>query len=154
MSNRSQSQYLRIFDNAGTYRRWQSYYIGQTVTWNGGSWGYHPFTANGVVDGSAGSTAGVTIEIPATAEAVATFAEALSLNRLCEVRMYEFDSRLTQVIPQSTQVLIGRFQGEVIGISGSFTTITISLGSSLSPVGAQVPPRKFTSILIGAPLRL
>jgi hypothetical protein len=57
-------------------------------------------------------------------------------------------------MPQSSQALIASFVGEIIGIGGSFTELTIELGSSLAPVGAQAPPRNFTSILIGAPLRL
>ena len=32
MSNRGQSQYLRIYDDSQTYVRWQAYYINQTIT--------------------------------------------------------------------------------------------------------------------------
>jgi hypothetical protein len=42
----------------------------------------------------------------------------------------------------------------VVGVSGSFTSIEMELGSSLSPVGAQVPPRTFSTQLIGAPCKL
>jgi hypothetical protein len=94
------------------------------------------------------------VTIPATTLAVDVFSQALTANRLCEVRAYEFDSLLIQSMPQSSQALIASFVGEIIGIGGSFTELTIELGSSLAPVGAQAPPRNFTSILIGAPLRL
>jgi hypothetical protein len=154
MSNRGQAQYLRIFDGATTYTRWQGYYVNQTITWQSASWSYHPFTANGLIGGTAGTDSGVTIDVPATSTAVSVFENALSLNRLCEIRIYEFDTRLTQAAPQSTQALIGIFVGEVISLGGSFASLTVSLGSSLAPVGAQVPPRKYTNILIGAPLRL
>lgn len=73
---------------------------------------------------------------------------------LCELKVYEFDSRLSQTAPQVGQVLIVNFVGEVVAVDGSFTALTIQLGSSLAPVGAQVPPRKFGSKLIGAPIRL
>jgi hypothetical protein len=85
---------------------------------------------------------------------VAAFESALNQNRLCELRLYEFDSSLGQAGPQSGQLLIGVYVGEIIGINGSFSQLTVSLGSSLAPVGAQVPPRKFTNAMIGAPLRL
>jgi hypothetical protein len=91
--------------------------------------------------------------VPATSTAVELFEEALSLNQLVEVRVFEFDTRLSQAQPQTTQQLIGAFVGEVIGISGSFGSLDVALGSSLAPVGAQAPPRKYTSALIGAPLR-
>jgi hypothetical protein len=153
MSNRGQSQYLRIFDNSGTQLRWQNYYVGQTVTWQANSWTYHPFTVDGII-GGAGSGNDIAIELPATSSAVAAFTSALNNNRLCEVLIYEFDSRLTQAAPQATQSLIATFVGEVVKISGSFMAWTITVGSSLAPVGAQVPPRKFTNSLVGLPIKL
>ena len=136
MSNRGQSQYLRIYDNSQTYVRWQAYYINQTITLDSASWIYNPFNADGMMAGSpAGSD--VTITVPATTTAISVFKVALNNNRLCEIKMYEFDTRLSQA-----------------KISGSFTELSINLSSALSPVGAQVPPRKFTTLLIGAPVRL
>ena len=54
MANRAQAQYLRIFDEVATYARFQSYYIGQAVTWESASWSYHPFAANGMIGGTPG----------------------------------------------------------------------------------------------------
>jgi hypothetical protein len=50
--------------------------------------------------------------------------------------------------------LIASYTAEVVDVSGSFTRLDVELGSSLSPVGAQVPPRKFTTYQIGSPLRI
>jgi hypothetical protein len=44
--------------------------------------------------------------------------------------------------------------GEVIGASAGLTTMTWRLGSALSPVGAQFPPRTAITPLIGVPCRL
>jgi hypothetical protein len=153
MSNRGQAQYLRIFSGSTTYQRWQGFYVGQTITLESQQWQYYPFVANGLIGGGAGNDEGVTITVPATATAVQLFEEALNNNYLVEVRVFEFDTRLTQAQPQTTQQLIGAFIGEVLEISGSFSNIAIALGSGLAPVGAQAPPRKYTSELIGAPLR-
>ena len=68
--------------------------------------------------------------------------------------MYEFDTRLSQAAPIASQTLIATYVGEVSKISGNFTQLSVNLSSALSPVGAQVPPRKFTTLLIGAPVRL
>lgn len=154
MSNRGQAQYLRIFDGSTTYLRLQGYYVGQTVTLDSQQWSYFPFVANGLIGGTPGGDVEVTISVPATAAAVAAFEAALNQNRLVEVKIYEFDTRLTQAQPQAGQSLIGVFVGEVVGITGTFAALDIQLGSSLAPVGAQVPPRTFTSALIGAPLQL
>lgn len=153
MSNRAQSQYLRIFDAGATYARWQTYYVNQSVTLDGASWSYMPFSASGIVESGASGGKSVSITVPATNSVVAAFNLALSYGRLCELRIYEFDSRLNQAAPQTNQNLIASYTAEVVNVSGTFTRLDIELGSSLSPVGAQVPPRKFTNYLIGAPLR-
>lgn len=154
MTDRAQSYFLRIFDDAGTYARWQSYYVNLTVTLASQQWEYYPFVANGLIGGSSGSDSGVTIEVPATEEATFAFQDALNQNRLVEVKVYEFNSAQTQSQPPASQVTIGTFVGEVTGISGTFSLLSIQLGSGLAPVGAQAPPRKFSTLLIGAPIRL
>lgn len=153
MSNRGQAQYLRIFNDSGTTLRWQNYYVGQTVTWQSFSWTYNPFIAEGII-GGAGTGNDMSIALPATSTAVSVFTNALAENLLCEVNIYEFDSRFSQSVPQSNQLLIANFVGEVIKIGGSFTSWTVTVGSSLAPVGAQVPPRKYSNILVGLPIKL
>lgn len=154
MANRAQSQYVRIFDETNTYRRWQQFYYNQTVTWDSASWDYHPFSVNALVGSSTQAEAGISITVPATSEAVALFQLALDNNYLCEIKMYEFDPRLSQSEPQAGQLLIGSYIGEVTGISGSFTELDVSIGSGLAPVGSQVPPRTFSSRLVGNPAKL
>jgi hypothetical protein len=153
MSNRGQAQYLRIFSGSTTYQRWQGFYVGQTITLESQQWRYYPFVANGLIGGNAGNDEGVTVTVPATSTAVEFFEQALNENYLVEVRVFEFDTRLTQAQPQTTQQLIGTFIGEVLNISGTFSSIDVALGSGLASIGAQAPPRTFTSTLIGAPLR-
>jgi hypothetical protein len=154
MANRGQSQYLRILDDSTTYVRWQNYYVNQTVSLSSASWSYFPFVVNGLAAGSTESEGDLTVDIPATATAVSIFEAALANGRLCEIKMYEFDSRLSQAAPQASQVLIASVLGEIVSVGGSFVSLTVRLGSSLAPVGAQVPPRKYNTILVGAPLRL
>lgn len=154
MANRAQAQYLRLFDESATYYRWQNFYFNQAVTWDSVLWNYHPFVLNALVGTATQAEAGITVTIPATYIAVNALQNALDKNWLCELKMYEFDSRLSQATPQAGQLLIGTFIGEVVGIGGSFTELDVSIGSSLAPVGAQVPPRSFSSRLVGNPIKL
>lgn len=154
MANRGQSLFLRVFDSTNTYQRWQSYYVNQTVTWDTASWDYHPFTVSAFTGSTGAPGAELSIEIPATKAAVDTFTYALSLNWFCEVKLYEFNAQLSQVAPPTSQTLIASVIGEVAGLSGSFTSLTVTLGSGLAPIGSQVPPRSFTTALIGSPLRI
>jgi hypothetical protein len=151
---RGQSQYLRIFDDGGTLHRWHNYYINSTVTVSGNSWAFMSFDLDGFTAGQTGDEGGVSVTLPATALVMDVVADALRNARLVELTMYEFDTLLGNDTPQAGQDLIASYVGEVVAAGGPFETVNIELGSSLSPVGAQVPPRKFTSRLIGVPCRL
>jgi hypothetical protein len=151
---RGQSQYLRIFSGSTTYQRWQSYYVNTSVTWESAAWSYQPFDADGITAGEVQSESSISVTLPATTNVMEVVLQALDEARLAELRLYEFDTILGNSTPQTGQTLIASYLGEVVGVSGSFTSIQMELGSSLSPVGAQVPPRTFSTRLIGAPCKL
>lgn len=152
---RGQAQYLRIFDEpAGTLHRWQNYYLNSTVTYDSATWTFQGFDVDGFTAGQTGDEGGVSVSLPATAFIIDTVEDALRNARLVELTMYEFDTLDGNDAPQADQQLIASYVGEVVGAGGPFESISMELGSSLSPVGAQVPPRKFTSRLIGVPVKL
>jgi hypothetical protein len=151
---RGQSQYLRIFSGDTTYQRWQAYYVNTSVSWESASWSYQPFDADGITAGEVQSESSISVTLPATTNVMEVVLQALDEARLAELRLYEFDTILGNSTPQTGQTLIASYLGEVVGVSGGFTSIQMQLGSSLSPVGAQVPPRTFSTLLIGAPCKL
>ena len=151
---RAQAQYLRIFSGSTTYQRWHSYYVNTSVTWESATWAYQPFDADGITAGEVQSESSISIQLPATTNVVEVVLQALNEARLAELRFYEFDTLLGNSTPQAGQRLIASYLGEVVGVQGSFTSIQMQLGSSISPVGAQVPPRTFSTRLVGAPCKL
>jgi hypothetical protein len=151
---RAQSQFLRIFSGSTTYNRWQSYYVNTSVSYGGAVWAYQSFDADGITAGDVESEASISVTMPATTNVIEAILTALDQARLVELQMYEFDTLLGNSTPQADQTLIATYIGEVVNASGSFTSITMELGSSLAPVGAQVPPRKFNTRLVGAPCKL
>jgi hypothetical protein len=151
---RAQSQYLRIFSGSTTYQRWQSYYVNTNVTWESASWSYQPFDADGITAGEVQSESSISIRLPATTNVIEVVLQALNEARLAELQFYEFDTILGNSTPQAGQTLIASYLGEVVGVKGGFTEIEMELGSSLAPVGAQVPPRAYSSRLVGAPCKL
>ena len=153
MSNRAQAQYLRIYTGGTDKQLWQSYYVNSTISSGGKSYAYFPFTADGLLSSSASGGNTVSLTCPATTSAISALTEALNNQYLCELKVYEFDSRLSNVAPNSSQSLIVNFLGVITSIGGSFETLNINLGSSISPVGASAPPRKFTTDLVGVPIR-
>ncbi len=151
---RGQAQFLRIFSGTTTYQRWQSYYVNTSVSWESAPWDYQPFDADGITAGEVQAESSISITLPATTNVMEVVLQALDEARLAELRLYEFDTLLGNDTPQLGQTLIASYLGEVVGVQGSFTSIQMQLGSSLSPVGAQVPPRTFSTRLIGAPCKL
>lgn len=151
---RAQAQYLRIFSGSTTYQRWQSYYVNTSVSYGSAVWAYQPFDADGITAGEVQSESSISVRLPATTNAIEVVLQALGEARLAELQLYEFDTLLGNSTPQAGQTLIASYLGEVVGVSGSFTSIEMELGSSLAPIGAQVPPRKFTSKLTGSPCKL
>lgn len=151
---KAQAQYLRIFSGTTTYQRWQSYYVNTSVSWESATWAYQPFDADGITVGEVQSESSISVRLPATTNVIEVVLAALNEARLAELRFYEFDTLLGNSTPQAGQTLIASYLGEVVGVQGSLTSIEMELGSSLSPVGAQVPPRTFSTRLIGAPCKL
>jgi hypothetical protein len=151
---RAQAQYLRIFSGSTTYQRWQSYYVNTSVTWDTATWSYQPFDADGITAGEVQSESSISVRLPATTNVMEVVLQALDDARLAELQLYEFDTILGNSTPQAGQTLIASYLGEVVGVKGSFTEIEMELGSSLAPVGSQVPPHKFSSRLVGAPCKL
>lgn len=152
---RAQSQFLRIHDPAGaTYHRWQNFYAHQTVAWASSSWIYQPFTASGITSGATGDEGGVTISAPASPLVVDALQRAMDSGWLFTLQVYQFDAYDGVTAPLAGQTLVGTFTGEVVNAGGTLTELQLELGSSLSPVGAQIPPRTMTTRLIGKGCRL
>ena len=154
MDSTAQSQYLRIFSGDLIRLRCQSYYAARTVTWEDQPWVYVPFIADGIVAGDLSAEGSMTVGMPATATVLEALSDALRYGDLLELRQYEFDQQAATDEPPSGQLLVASYLGEVVGLGGSFTWLEVQLGSALSPIGVQIPPRTMTSQLIGVPCQL
>lgn len=151
---RGQSQFLRIFDEAATVQRWQNYYGNTNVPLDGEVWAFIAFDADGFTVGQTGDEGGITVTLPGTALVMDLVADSMLAGRLAELTMYEFDTLLGDDEPQAGQVMVANYVGEIVSAGGPLHEVRLQLGSSLSPIGAQIPPRKFTSRLVGVPCRL
>lgn len=147
---RAQSQFLRIYGDDGiTYHRWQNYYGNSAAQLEGAAWTYLPFLARGFTAGAPSDEAGVSISAPATTTITQAFELAIRRAWLANVRVFQFSTLSGDVAPQSGLTPVAEFTGQIIGAVGGLTTITLQLGSALSPVGVQVPPRVFTTAIMG-----
>ena len=153
---RAQSQYLRIYDanTSVTLQRWQSYYANVSVTFDSQDWAFVPFIAEGFTEGISGDESNITISAPATPLVVTAFESAVTRGHLVEIKTYQFDALLGNNAPQAGQQLIAAYVGQVTGGGGSLTELQVQLGSPVAPVGSQIPPRTFTTAIIGKGCKL
>ena len=153
--NRAQSQFLRLYTSGGSdHHLWQNFYVNQSVTVSSKTYRFFPFVWSGIAESSAIGEQTVTLSLPATSLAVSAFQSAFSSRHLCELQTYEFDSRLGGLnAPPTGQTLIASFLGYVSKMSGSLTELSVELGSTIAPVGAQIPSRTASNRLIGVPIQ-
>lgn len=148
---RGQAAFIELLDEGGTTRaRWQSFWVDQSVTWEGKSWDYQQLDWAGITSGqTTGEQAAITM--PRLPSVQALMKQALYGPWVAKLRVYQFDETADAGSPQAAQILVGSTVGQVVSASATVTGITLKLGSALSPVGAQFPPRTATSALIGVP---
>jgi hypothetical protein len=147
---RATIQYLRIFTtDSVTLHRWQRYSSERTIVWNGDRWIYVKFTADGFTAGVSGDETNVTVTAPATPLVQQAFEDAMFNGYFVEMMLYQFNSEFSNIVPVDSQTLIGRYVGQVVGGIMRATTMTLQLGTALSPVGAQFPPRTLTTAIMG-----
>lgn len=149
MSEYGRSTWLRIYSGATTYQRWQNYYLSQTVS----SHAYLPFEVGALAIGANGDQAGLTLTLPATAEVIDAIEAAIVGLRLVEVTVYSFEDPTISNTTPAGQTLLSTFLGEVTDCSATLTSLSVSLGTSLAPIGAQIPRLRFTPELVGYPFR-
>jgi len=150
-----QAAFASIGDGFGTiFARWQSYWIDAITSWDSQSWTYQQLDWAGVTSGQAmGEQA--TLTLPAVPSILDMTERALAGPWVVSLRVIQFDEEAaSSTAPPATYTLAASCVGEVISASAGLTTMTWKLGSALSPVGAQFPPRTGTTPLIGVPCRL
>lgn len=149
---RGQALFVQLQDagQVATMARWQSFWIDATVTWEGQPWIYQPMDWSGITSGSSGSEQASLI-LPRLPSLQSIMRQALAGPWVATLQVYQFDEALDAGSPQADQVLVGSCVGQVISASATASTITLAIGSALSPVGAQFPPVTATDDLIGVP---
>lgn len=148
---------VRLFFGIG-----QSFYVFRT------------FDTGVIVNSSTGDAQTLSVTLPATDESYQLVESSLHDGLIWQVTIVQFESLSKQSLPtlnytvNDDRVLydggdllnpnefqvLARFLGEVVNASSDTMSLSLELGPSLSPTGSQVPPRKFRSALVGAPLRL
>ena len=129
--------------------RYQNYWPGIVVD---GYW-FKPFTTGSITSNSSGGQQSFALEfgLQSSIEEVIDVSAVNGYIYDCELK--EFAP--TQAgLPPGNLTTFARFLGEVLSASKTDQGITVEVGTSLDPVKAQAPPRRFTTTLVGEPPQL
>ena len=169
---RAQAQFLEVETKGGaSLGGFQSFWIDKRVVLPSSSttFDYQPFDTGVIVTTNTGDNQQLDLSLPGSHYWHRLVEQALEQGHVWTTTIYEFESLL---FPEPTFIstdepglnryqldetklgVMAQFFGEVVSATSDSDAISLQLGSSLSPVGAQVPPRRFLSSIIGTPLRL
>jgi len=133
----------------------QSFYRQAPVTIGADSYQFLDFTVDGLANTGSADQNELTLTFPGLTAISSAADDAMAEGWLATITVYQFDLPTRPDTPPPGQVVLLTAIGEVTGGSEDFpATVTITVGSALESLGAQVPPRRFTSALVGTPCRL
>jgi hypothetical protein len=140
---------FRQADFSTVVARYQNFWPAQTVDLHS----FYPFDPAAIVSNAAGGQQSLSVSFAASAEILALIEAGLANAYLVELAYYYFTPTANGT-PPTAKTLFASFIGELINATQDEASVSIRIGSSLNPVEAQAPPRKFTSTLIGDPPKI
>jgi phage-related protein len=137
------AQFFRLTTSAGALRRFQNYFIAETKTFQGESYGFAPFQADGALASLNGENQQLRVLFPSL-EVVIRLVEEGDGNRLSVLR-------LTTAWLSGSDQIVTTFNDFFIGIGATYNEETVELRfrSSMDSVGAAFPGRTLTSDNVG-----
>lgn len=144
------AQFFTVQNESGTVlQRWQNYWPNTTVD----SHTFLPFNADAILSQVSPGSDSLKIIFPASQQIYVLMNTGFELNYVGKLDLYQFVPPANNGVPEIKD-LIASYTGKFIQGTISLTQIELSLGVGLDPTEAQVPPRKFTTSLVGKPPKL
>lgn len=137
------AQFFRLTTSAGAIRRFQNYFIGEARTFQGESYGFAPFQADGALASLNGENQQLRVLFPSL-EVVIRLVEEGDGNRLSVLR-------LTTAWLSGSNQIVTTFDDFFVGIGATYNEDTVELRfrSSMDSVGAAFPNRTLTTDNVG-----
>ena len=136
---------VRFYLNNATQGQWQNFWMQKTVD------GYVPvnFKTSEILLNRSADEGGITLQLPALADHVNFFLQAIENEYLADVRLYEQDVSTDLPSSISGMTMISRFTGEVQTMSMTIETLTVAIGAGIDAVNGEIPGRRITTSLVG-----
>lgn len=141
------AQFLHIYTSTGTtVNRWQNFWVNATVD----SHSFFAFDGGAIFSRITPSSDTLSIVFPISNTSLSLLENGLALRYLATLDLYQFVPN-SDGTPPSVKTKIASYTGEFSSATVTESTVALEIGTNLDPTEAQVPPRKFTTSLIGQP---
>nr|BAR34298.1 putative phage minor tail protein [uncultured Mediterranean phage uvMED] len=143
------AQFLTVTDASGTVLdRWQNYWINETVD----GFAFAPFNVAGLISKVSSGAESVEIQFPATPDNATMIELGMQLYYIATIEQYQFLPPVSGV--PSSKTKIGFFTGEFQSAEFNESSLLLGVGANLDSTESQVPPRNFTTVMVGFPPKL
>lgn len=128
-----------------TLYRFQNFFIGEDITYNGNSYGFLPFGFSGVTVNRTGDNTEASLALPNNTLSRNWGVEAIERRWIATINVLLLDPDDRTSFNQLHQ-----YVGQVAGGLWNETSLQLTLNTVLDAVGTDVPLRRLTQKLIGA----
>jgi hypothetical protein len=136
-------------------RRWQSRWVGATVTHEGQAWDYQRFDCDAIPSGAVSDAAQAGLSFTMLPTVLATLEEGQAAGWRGRLRIYHYPAADDGPAPPASMVLVASPRGLLSIESITLNAIRVVLASTqLAGGSGQFPPRRADQALIGIPCEL
>lgn len=140
---------VRDSDFDTVLHRYQNRWVEQDVD----GFAHYPFSTGQSTSNRSGGQSGIDLDLALSQPMIDVIEAAITGGHYLQVAIKKYQPTPGDIPPTAYTTLVDFF-GEVIQASLNSVSINVTVGSNLDPVQAQVPPRKFTTKLVGSPPQL
>lgn len=137
--------FLTLTASGTVQHRFQNFFIGETIAYNGGSFGFLPFGFSGVTVNRTGDNTEASLLLPNNNLSRAWATETIENRWLAQVQVMLLDPDDRTSFTQMHQ-----YVAQIAGGKWDETSLQLTLSTVLDAVGSDVPSRTLTQKLIGA----
>jgi hypothetical protein len=137
--------FLTFSLNAVTLHQFQNFFIGETITYSGNSYGFLPFGFSGVTVNRTGDNTEASLVLPNN-----TLSRNWAIESIDNRWLATIDVMLLNPDDRSSFARLHQYVGQVAGGKWDEVGLQVTLSTVLDAVGSDVPMRRLTQKLIGA----
>ena len=140
---------LRIKPYSTVDFRFQNFFLGEQMEYDGASYQFVPFGFSGVTVNRTGDGLEATLVFPNNALTRGWAVKAIDKSYLIEVDVLVIEDMDSDTGPKAEHAIVHSYTGQVTGGQWDNVSLNLELSSVLDAVGTDVPRRSLTQKLVG-----